>query len=227
MATQSTLETFEAAVAGATNDECVEMTLRLFKEVGHRCHRLAEMVLEVDDRDAVNEAFAFVSVARDLVPLMKFSEPRIEKPSSRIYDAKTKLEKAIKRRGRTTSVPFEEMTADERADHWRREEQERERERAQGDKLLAKVDISTDAVLAAVRELLSIRPSPLKASDVALHICPDAEATDTPGRQRLINRVGMVLKELAVSGQLERLMPADSREGRATCRFKFPEERAA
>ena len=216
----STLETFEAAVAGATNDECVEMTLRLFKEVGHRCDRLAEMVLEVDDRDAVNEAFTFVSAAEDIVPSLRWSEPRIDKPHRRIYDAKTRLDKAIKRRGRTGPIPWDEKTPEDRRQQLEAAERAREREQAAGNRLLAKTDLSPARVLMVLRG--SGSPDALmRARDVAVLLVPKAKDTQLVGRQRLINRVGMVLKQLAEAGELERLMPDDPKDGRATSRFKL------
>lgn len=223
MANQSTLETFEAAVAGATNDECVEMTLRLFKEVGHRCDRLAGMVLEVDDRDAVNEAFAFVSAADDVVPSLKWSEPRIDKPARRIQQAKTRLDKAIKRRGRIGPIPWEEKTPEERHQEAVLTVQERDRKWAEGDKLLAKVDFSRPAVLNALQAAIADSPDGLtRARDVALKLLPKATDPKTPGRQRLIARVGKVMRELAADGQLEQLRPdQDPLIGRETCRFKL------
>jgi len=65
--------------------------------------------------------------------------------------------------------------------------------------------------LEALREVAG-DGSETRALEVALALCPDAVAADTPGRQELIMRVSQAIRRLANEGRVVKTKQGDGRK---------------
>jgi hypothetical protein len=215
--TTSTLDRLDDVLGGATNDELLELTHRVFEELAERVGNVSRLALDEEDRDLVNEAFTFASMARTFLPTMSRRE-RINDAWDHINDCKKKLEKAIDQRSSDDQPKYpirgwaiRQTPASRRADEKKRLEDEKKAE-----KLLASIALTHETVLAAFRLAAADSGGIVQARDVALALCPDATPTETPGRQILIARVSKIIRELERDGALVRTSEAN---GRRTCRF--------
>lgn len=217
--TTSTLDRFDEVVEGTTNDELIELTYRNFEELAERVGNLSRVALEECDRDLVNEAFTFAKVVDKLFPFYPKVE-RVSDASHHVDHCIKQLNIVIEARGdgsQPSGRPWmiRSTPASRRADEKRREEEQRKT-----DELIAKVDLSPEAVLEAFRAAVS-DGRPVQIREVALALYPDAEPADTPGRQVLINRVSQIVRKLSLDGLVVKASEA-SYEKRVTCRWALP-----
>ena len=97
------------------------------------------------------------------------------------------------------------------------EEEVRARKRAENERFISSADLSERAILNATKAATAqARTGAVQARDVAVVLMPEATAADMPGRQMLIARVGMGMRELVAKGKLVRVSVP---EGRKTSRY--------
>jgi hypothetical protein len=208
VASKATLNRFDELVETSTNDEVIEFALRLFEELGSRSENSATAVWHSDrDRDTVNETSTFVHAADELFPFMSTND-RVRTADRQVDKAKGWMDTIVRERG--TEKPDETRPAvvTHGAAYWRSRDKELAAEKKAAAKLVASVDFSKDAVLAAF-QAAAAGGAHIQAKDVALILCPDAESSDTPGRQQVINRVGAVIRKLAIDGAVVKTLEAD------------------
>ena len=221
VASKATLNRFDELVEASTNDEVLEFAQRIFDELGGRSENSAQAVWFSDrDRDTVNETFTFVHAAEDIVPTFS-KNTRIRAARDQVAKACRWMDKVVEERG--TEEPDETRPAvvSHGAAYWRRQRKLRATEKRAAAKLVDSIDFSKDAVLAAFQAAAAATGGVLQAKDVALMLCPAAEPSDTPGRQQVINKVGAVIRKLAVDGAVIKASDA-SYDERRTCRYALP-----
>lgn len=85
---------FERAMAGATNDEAIELCYLLFEELARRAENAVDIARQVDDRDVANETFVFVERVDDLIPYLGASG-RVRHAAGRVLDLKPEVERLV------------------------------------------------------------------------------------------------------------------------------------
>lgn len=208
----------DRALAGASNDEAVELAFELFEALADRVERAVDIAIDCDDRDAENEALAFASEVDGLFPFLGGKGNRMKRASYVVDDAKRDIERAIRnRRSETGRGPSRiERFSDRRnarvQSAW---EASRRREEKAAAKTVQRADVSRERVLEAISRL---DPGQFQARDVAIALLPELADTGIVGRQAVINAVATVIRHLATKGTLEQHRP-DGSKGRMTCRY--------
>jgi hypothetical protein len=206
----STLDRFDEVIGGATNDELIELEYRLIEELTDRAGTVTRIALESGDRDIENEAATYVGVVDEMFPFMA-SNKRIHASSRYVDKCKEELRDAIEARSsgeETTSGAFRAWKVGKSPAAKRHEEAEQARKDREEEALLERVDLSRGAVLEAFRAAVS-ETGMVQARDVALALCPDATDPDTPGRQKIIARVGAEIRRLAAEGLVVKAIAGD------------------
>jgi len=138
------------------------------------------------------------------------SNKRIHASSRYVDNCKDELRAAIQGRtsGNETSGRFRAWKVGKSPAARRLEEAEQQRRDREEEALLERVDLSRGAVLDAFRAAVS-ETGVVQARDVALALCPDATDPDTPGRQKIIARVGAEIRRLAADGLVVKAIAGD------------------
>lgn len=98
--------------------------------------------------------------------------------------------------------------------------QESSRERAAGEKAIAHVDMSDDAIVAAVAAASAqSSDGTVRALNVSIALMPEVAETDMTGRHLLVARVGKRVRDLVTEGRLVQAAPP---KGRQTARYALP-----
>jgi len=216
---QAPLELLERAIPGATNDAMLELAYRVLDNLAERSEAAADVAIDADDRDVENEALAFVSEVDKMFALLwASSPPRLRNAAAQVDDAKRDIEAAIRNRrarldGRPTALSqFSSRRLRRAHTAW---EVERRRETRQSDQLLERANVTPDRVLDALtRALEGADTSDVRPMEVAIALLPELADASLPGRQRVVNRVGQIMRGLVAEGRIVQIRPDDYDGGR-------------
>lgn len=192
---------FARATHGATNDEALELAYRLFENLGYRAENVSKIARASHDRDAINEAWVFVSLVDKVVPHAFWSiDRRASAVWDRVRDAKKRVEQAQRSQAkvRPEAATQLEVNANEEADD---------------EKAADAIPEFTDKrVKAAVRTAIRAQRLPhcrgaVHSSDVLAVLAPGAASHRNSRPTRAAMRVSQRLSKLAKAGSIVRLRP--------------------
>lgn len=213
----------DQALAGATNDEALELAYTLLDDLADRAEKAADIAIDSGDRDAENEALTFCAEVDEMLPNLVWSNERLTAAGTKARHAKQDVEVAIRNRralGRGASK-VEQFSRCRNARVIDARAAQRRREQAESDQLLERAQITLERVAGAVE---SLDGSDFKALDVTLALMPELRDTSIAGRQSVINRVSQQMQRLVKDG---RLVKRDLREGARTHTYTRPERTLA
>lgn len=204
---------------GARNDEIIELAFFVFEELADRAEGAADLAIDSGDREALNEAFVLASRAHSVTPNYGFAKGRVEDPGRRIFQTQRLLEDAVQEARSATVGPKPARSRRERRiAEW-------EAQRAEETAALERVgDITAERVHAVLRDAGAVAGEPVAVSDVVGLLTAESPVPyGSTAWRRLVALVTAQLVKAARAGSVVQIRPADSRDGRVTCRWAVPD----
>ncbi len=204
----------------------LELAYQVLENLGERAESAADFGIDSDNRDVENEAMVFIKEAVK-IPNSLSCPDRVRNVWFRIHDAEEDLGKAIRNRrerleGGTALEQFSHRRSRRVQSAW---EVERRREKAQSEKTLERANVTSERVLDALQRALQTAASAdVRPVDVAIALMSELADPSIAGRQRVVTRVGQVMRGLADEGRVQRIRPDDYDGGRRKPhRYAMPE----
>lgn len=222
---ESPMQLFERAMRGASNDEALELGIRLVESLAERAENAADIAIDSDDRDVENEALIFIQEAENYVHVWA-RDARRGSAWHKLNDAQHDLQKAVRNRrarldGKWSRV--EEFSHRRNARICSAYAVEAARETRQRDELLERANITPERVLAAMQKALEASGPEVKAKDVTVALMPELADTSVVGRQTVVNRVSQIMRRLVGEGALVQHRHGNNDGGRHTCTYAIAE----